>query len=81
MNGGEDLAKEIAGYCDVGELEGNCARMAHDARADLDQPRLQARQGPRGDLFRQFGRLQEHAEIVGEGMELQANLVLRHRPA
>ena len=53
MDGGEDAVEEITRDCDLGELEGDPAGVAHDAGADLDQPRLQARQGPGGDLVGQ----------------------------
>ncbi len=81
MNSGEDLVDEVSRDCDLGQLEGYRAGMADDTGADLDQPRLQARQRPGRDLVGQFGGLQEHAEVVGQRMKLQADLVLRHRPA
>lgn len=81
MDGGEDAVEEIAWDCDLGELESDRTGMANNAGADLDEPRLQARQRPGHDLVRQLGGLTEHAEVVGLRMEMQADLVLSHRPA
>jgi hypothetical protein len=50
VDGGEDTSEEIAGDCDLGELEGDRSGMVHNAGADLDEPRLQAPQLPSGNL-------------------------------
>lgn len=81
MDGGEDALKELSGDSHLGELERDRAGMPHDAGADFDEACLQAPQGPCRNLVGQVGALQEHAEIVGERMELEANLVLGHGPA
>lgn len=44
MDGSQDPAEEIARDRDLGQLEDDRAGVADDAGADLDQPRLQARQ-------------------------------------
>ena len=57
MDGRQDTVKELAGDRDLGQLEGNRACMADDASANLDQPRLQARQGPCRNLVGQLGAM------------------------
>jgi hypothetical protein len=54
MDGGDAL-KELSGDSHLGELERDRAGMPYDARADLDEPRLQTRQGPGGNLLGQVG--------------------------
>ncbi len=81
MDGGQDAVEEVTRDRDLGELEGDRAGMPHDTGADFDEPCLQAGQRPGRDLVGQLGGLEEHAEVVGQRVELQANLVLRHRPA
>ncbi len=57
MNGGQDAVEEFAGDRDLGKLEGDRAGMAHDAGADLDQSRLQARQRPCRNLVGKIGTM------------------------
>ncbi len=49
--------------------------MAHDLGVDLDQLLAECRQGPVLDRLRQSQGPQEVAEIVGQSMQLEANLV------
>ena len=49
--------------------------MAHDLGADLDQLLAACGQGPVLDRLRQSQGPQEVAEIVGQSMQLKANLV------
>jgi hypothetical protein len=48
--GYEHLFPQSAGDRDLGQLEGDRARMANHLRADLDQPLAQAGQRPVRDL-------------------------------
>ena len=57
MDGRQDTVEEFAGDRDLGKLEGDRARMANDPGADLDQSRLQARQGPCRNLVGQLGTM------------------------
>lgn len=66
MYGGQDAVEEIAWDCDLCELEADHAGVAHDDGADLDQPRLQARQQPERNLVGQFGGLEDQAMVVGQ---------------
>ncbi len=50
--------------------------MSHDLRADLDELLPKRRQRPVFDLLRQCQGAQEVAEIIGERMELEPDLVV-----
>lgn len=69
MNGCQDATEQSATDRNLDKLERDGAGVTDDPRADLDQPRLQAGQGPVGHLFGQIGGLQEDAEIVSQSME------------
>jgi hypothetical protein len=70
--------KETAADRDLGKLEGDGAGVTNYPRTDFDQPGLQAGQRPVGHLLGQICVFQEDTQIVGQGMKLQAYLVLRH---
>jgi len=46
VDGGKDGSDHRASDGHLGQLEGDCAGVAHDAGADLDQFQLQAGQRP-----------------------------------
>ena len=80
-DGYEHLFPQSAGDRDLGQLEGDRARMANRLRADLDQPLAQAGQRPVRDLGWQSQGAQEIAEVIGECVELEANGVGSECPA
>ena len=69
----QDLGERDSRDGDLCELKGDVAAISHDLCADLNE--LVPQRGERL-VFHSFGQrqgAQEVAEIVGEGMELQAN--------
>ncbi len=74
----ENAIERVTSDADFSKLKGNGTGMSDDARTDFNQPGLQAGQRPIGYLVGQRGPLQEYTEILGQCMELQADLVLRH---
>jgi hypothetical protein len=78
MDGREDAAEQRAADGHLSKLESDRPSVANDPCANFDEPGLQAGQRPVGYLLRQISTLQEDAEIVGQRMKLQADLVLRH---
>jgi hypothetical protein len=77
----QNLGKQGARHCHLGQLEHHVAAMAHDPCADLDQLLAQGRERPMLDLPRQGQRAQEVAEVVGERMELKSDRIGGERPA
>jgi hypothetical protein len=72
----QDLGKQGARHCDLGQLEHDVAAMAHDPGADLDQFLAQRRQRPMLDLRRQRQGAQEVGEVVGQRVQLKPHRVL-----
>ncbi len=58
----QNLSKQSSGDSDFRELEGDITALSHDLRADLDELVTQG--------------AQEIAEIIGERMELEPDLVV-----
>jgi len=71
----EDLPKQALGQVVFGKLEDEVPRVPDEAPPGLEQPLLQARQGPALDGKRQSEPAQEVAEIVGDDPEEQPHLV------
>ncbi len=61
---------------DLCELKGDVTAMTHDLGADLDELLPKRRQRPVFDLLRQRQGAQEGAEIIGERMELEPDLIV-----
>ena len=80
-DGNKHLFPQSAEDCDLGQLEGDRARMANRLRANLDQPLAQAGQRPVRDLGWQSQGAQEIAEVIGECVEPEANGVGGECPA
>ena len=76
MYGCKDAVEQITRDSHLGELEGDGAGVADDPCTNFDQPGLQAGQRPVGYLLGQISALQKNAEIVGQRMELQMDLIL-----
>jgi hypothetical protein len=62
----EDLSKQALCQVAFGKLEDEVPRMADEAPAGLEQPLLEARQGPALDGDRQDEPAQQIAEVVGD---------------
>ena len=71
----ENLPKEGPRQVAFGQLEDDVPRMPDEASAGLEEPLLEARQGPALDSARQDKPAQEIAEIVGDDAQAQAHLV------
>ena len=56
-NGGDDLPKQRSIDCDLGQLERDLARMAHNPCPKFDQAALDTCQRPIRDFFGQVGTL------------------------
>ena len=76
VNQAQKLSEQSTGDSDFRELKGNITAMSHDLRADLDELLPKCRQRPVLDLLRQCQGAQEVAEIIGERMELEPDLVV-----
>ncbi len=76
MYGRKDAVEQITRDNHLSQLEGNGSGVTHDPCAGFDQTALQASQRPVGHLLRQISALQEDAEIVGQCVQLKADLVL-----
>ncbi len=72
----QNLSEQSSGDSDFRELKGDITAMSHDLRADLDVLLPKRRQRPVFDLLRQRQGAQEVAEIIGERMELEPDLVV-----
>lgn len=72
----KDVVEQINRDRHLSQLEGNGSGVMHDPCAGFDQTALQASQRPVGHLLRQISALQEDAEIVGQCVQLKADLVL-----
>ena len=55
-DGGEHLFEDIAWHRDLGQMEGDLARMSHHTCPDFDQVTLDAGERPVGNLFRQISQ-------------------------
>ncbi len=62
----EDMPKEAPRQAAFGQLQGVVPGMSDEAPAGLEEPRLEARQGPTLDGTGQCKPAQEIAEIVGD---------------
>jgi hypothetical protein len=71
----EDLPKEGPGQVTLGKLEHEVPRMPDQAPAGLEEPLLEARQGPSLDGDGQNQPTQQIAEVVGDHPEEQPDLV------
>ena len=71
----EDLPKERRCQVALGQLEDEIPGMADEATAGLEQPLLEAREGPALDGERQDQSAQQIAEIVGDDAQDQPDLV------
>jgi len=76
MYGRKDAVEQITRDSHLSQLEGNGSCVTHEPCASFDQTALQASQRPVGYLLRQISALQEDAEIVGQCVQLKADLVL-----
>jgi hypothetical protein len=77
----QNLGKQGARHCHLGQLEHHVAAMAHDPGADLDQLLTQGRERPMLDLLGQSQCAQEVGEVVGEGVKLEPHRVVPERMA
>ena len=73
--------KQVPGHGDFGQLERDVPTVPGHLGPDLHQFLPQRGQRPVLDLFRQGQRPHEVAQIVGQGMKLQPNLVVAELPA
>ena len=71
----QNLLEHLPGNGDLGHLKGDITAVAHDLRANLDQPFLESRQRPIFDRLRRRQRAQEIPEIVSQRMKLDLFLV------
>ncbi len=71
----EDLPKQVSRQVALGQLEDEVPRMPDEAPAGLEEPLLEARQGPALDGERQDQPAQVIAEVVGDDPEEQPHLV------
>ena len=76
MDGGKDLPEDAARYSHLCQLECDFAGMAHNPRPDFDQTALNACERPVSDVLRQLCASQEVAELVGQGLKLEPDLVV-----
>ncbi len=76
VNQAQNFSEQSSGDSDFRELKGDITAMSHDLRADLDELLPKCRQRPVFDLLRQREGAQEVAEIIGECMELEPDLVV-----
>ena len=81
INPAQDLLKQASWDRNLGQLESDIATMANDLGADLHQLLSQCRQRPMLHLFGQGQSPHEVGEIVGQGMKLEAHLVVAELPA
>ena len=65
-DGSKDLAEDITGHSDLGQLEGDLARVAHDPCSNFDEAALDAGQRPVSDLLGEVCAPKKTAEIVGQ---------------
>src|SRR5882762_4019917 len=71
----ENLPKEAPGQVAFGQLEDEVPGVPNETPAGLEQPLLEAREGPALDGKRQYQPTQEIPEVVGDDAEQEANLV------
>ena len=71
----ENLTKEASRQVALGELQGEVPGMPDEASARLEQPLLEAREGPALDGDGQNQSAQQIAEVIGDHPEQQADLV------
>jgi hypothetical protein len=71
----ENLPKEAPRQVAFGELQGEVPGMSDELRAGLEEPLLEARQGPALDGDGQDEPPQQIAEVVGDHPEEQPHLV------
>ena len=72
----KDAVEQITRDSHLSKLEGNGSGVTHDPCAGFDQTALQASQRLVGHFIRHISALQEDAEIVGQCVQLKADLVL-----
>ena len=71
----EDLATQALRQVAFGQMEGEVPRTPDEAPAGLEEPLLEARQGPSLDGERQDKPAQQIAEVVGHDPQEQAHLI------
>jgi hypothetical protein len=71
----ENLTKEASRQVALGELQGEVPGMPDEASARLEQPLLEAREGPALDGDGQNQPAQQIAEIVGDDPQEQPHLI------
>ena len=72
----EDGPEQVTWDRDLGHLERGVPSVGHDLRSDLDQPHQQRRHRPVLHRARQGQTAKEVAEVVGEGEELETDLIV-----
>ncbi len=81
INQGQDFPEQLPRHGNLGQLESYITIMADNLGSDLDQLLPQRRQRPEFHLLRQGKRSHEVAQIVGQGVKLEPNLVVAEFPA
>jgi hypothetical protein len=71
----EDLSKQALRQVAPGQLEPEVPGMSHETPAGLEEPLLQAGQGPALDGDRQGEPAQQTAQVVGDDPEQEADLI------
>jgi hypothetical protein len=71
------VVEKATAYRNLSELERDGPGVSNDWGTNLYQSGLQAGQRPVGHLLRQISALQEDTEILGQCVQLKADLVLR----
>lgn len=74
--GRKDAVEQITRDSHLSQLEGNGSGVTHDPCAGFDQTALQASQRLVGHFLRYISSLQEDVEILGQWVQLKADLVL-----
>ena len=76
MDSAKDRLEQLLRHCDLGHLEDNVPCVEGDFRSDLDEFLAKRGHGPVLDGPRKGKPSKEVAEVVGQGEELKANLVV-----
>ena len=79
LDAAENLPEEAPCQVALGQLQDEVSGVPDEAPAGLEQPLLQAREGPTLDNGRQDEPAQEIADVVGDDAENQAKFVGRKR--
>ena len=76
INQGQDFLEQLPWNGDLGQLECDITTMANDLGSDLDQLPPQRGQRPMLHFLGQRQGPHEVGEVVGQGVKLEANLVV-----